>query len=91
MTTPPILKGTLPSVATPTALWLLVVATEELRLPSVVFAVTALVIFFGSFAHLIRIQFARRQRNSDVAGSFVLAELLGLVVVGSIMLALAFV
>lgn len=90
MKLPQSLKGTLPVVASPTALWLISVGTEELKLPSLLSLLVAVAIFFGSFLYLVKVQFARRQRNSDIAASFFLAELLGLILVSSVLLALWF-
>ena len=82
------LSGAWPSVAAPTPLWLLVVASEEWSFPGVIAAVLAAALYFGSFAYLVKIQFARRQQYSDVASSFVLAEVLGFMSLAAVMMVL---
>ena len=79
------LRGIWPSVAVPTALWLLVVASEEWGLPGAIATVLAVALFFGSFTYLVKTQFARRQQYSDVAHSFFLAELLGFAILAAVM------
>ena len=86
MNTPAILHGTSLAVASPTITLLAVIAGEKLGLPEAVQWVFIAVVFFLGFGMLIRTQFARRKRNSDVAVSFLAAEALGLALVAAIVL-----
>lgn len=72
-----LLKGAWPTVITPTLLWLIAVATEEWRIPSAVALTVAVILFFGSFGYLVRIQFSRRKNVKDVSMSWLCAEILG--------------
>ena len=80
------LNGAWPSVITPTAILLFSALGETAGIPNFVVTVVALALFFGSFGLLVKTQFARRQRNADVFVSFVLAELLGLVLLALVLL-----
>ena len=85
---PAVFKGTLPTIASPTVLLLLVMATEELNIPKSIATVLGLAIFFGPSFYLIRVQFARRNSNADVGTSWLLAECIGLLLLVLILLIL---
>ncbi len=80
-----LLKGAMPAVMTPTAILLVVVASEKLQISGPVQVTLIASIFFGSFAYLVKTQFARRRWNRDVANSFLLAEALGLLVLAFVL------
>jgi hypothetical protein len=84
MNIPAILRGTSLVVAGPTFTLLAVIGGEKLGLPEGVQWVFIAVVFFLGFGILIRTQFARRQKNSDVAVSFLAAEALGLALLGAV-------
>lgn len=73
---------------TPTALWLLAVASDEAVVSPLLAMLLGPVLFFGSFGYLLRTQFARRRRFSDVSASWLLAEFLGLLLVAGVLLVL---
>jgi hypothetical protein len=72
------LRGTWLAVLTPSATLLAVIVGEALSIPAVAQWLFVVTVMFGGFGLLIRTQFARRRRNSDILVSFVLAEGLGL-------------
>ncbi len=86
MNTPAILHGTWLAVASPTITLLAVIAGEKLGMPEAAQWIVIAFIFFLGFGVLIRTQFARRKRNSDVAVSFFAAEALGLALLAAIVL-----
>ena len=82
----PILKGAWLAIATPTISLLAVVLGEKYHAPGPMIFVVIFGAVFGGFGLLIRSQFARRGKNSDVAASFILSEVIGIGIVVALLL-----
>ncbi len=86
----PLLRGTWPVVVTPTLCLLLVIAAEELNLPSWLALALSAAFSLWAFAFFIRTQFARRKRDADIRRSWPLAVTLSLVLLAAVLSAMWF-
>lgn len=84
------MRGGVINILSPSVCLLVTAIGEKLGLSAVFSSVIILVVWFGSFFYLIRIQFARRQRNADIFRAFWQTTILGIALMMALVAAMYF-